>query len=100
MVVNRKQYCLYGDAAYILGAYLQVAYPRAVSTEEQRAYRALMSAMREAVERTYKANVVFAELQKATQDSQVSNCAVIQVCWSAVERQGMSSSRRPSVLLL
>ena len=54
MVVNGKQYCLYGDDAYILRAYLQVAYPRAGSTEEQRAYSALMSTMREAVELTYK----------------------------------------------
>ena len=47
-----------------------------------------------------EANVVFTGLQKATQDSQVSNCAAIQVCRSVVERQDMSSSWRPSVLLL
>ena len=54
MVVDGKQYCLYADAACILRVYLQVAFPRASSTPTQRVYGALMSAVREAVEWTYK----------------------------------------------
>ena len=54
MIVDRTQYCLYGDAAYIPREYLQVAFPRAGATDGQRVYGALMSAVREAVEWTYK----------------------------------------------
>ena len=54
MVVDGKQYCLYADAAYILRVYLQVAFPRASATPTHRVYGALMSAVREAVEWTYK----------------------------------------------
>ena len=54
MVGDGKQYCLYADAAYILRVYLQVAFPRASSTPTQRVYGAHMSAVREAVEWTYK----------------------------------------------
>ena len=54
MIVDRTQYFLYEDAAYTLREYLQVAFPRAVATDGQRVYGALMRAVREAVEWTYR----------------------------------------------
>ena len=47
-----------------------------------------------------KANLFLIGLQKATQDSQVSHCAVLEVCRFVVERQDRSTSRRPSFLPL
>ena len=45
---------LYADAAFMLRVYLQVEFPRASATPTQKVYGALMSAVREAVEWTYK----------------------------------------------
>lgn len=54
MVIGGRQYCLYGDPAYILRAWLQVAYDRASATAEQLVYNKGMSSVREAVEWAYK----------------------------------------------
>lgn len=54
MHINGKQYALYGDAAYILRPWLQVAFDRANATAAQAALNTAMSAVREAVEWSYK----------------------------------------------
>ena len=48
------QYCLYGDAAYILRPWLQTAFPRLGASAEQLWYNKGMSSVREAVEWTHK----------------------------------------------
>ena len=59
-----RQYCLYGDAAYVLRPWLQVAFRTHGSPANQLLYNEMMSSVREAVECTYK------DLQKmwASQD--------------------------------
>lgn len=54
LVINGKQYCLYGDAAYILRPWLQTAFPRTNASADEIMYNKAMSAVREAVEWTYK----------------------------------------------
>lgn len=52
--INGKQYCIFGNAAYILRAWLQTTYPQTNATASELAYNQAMSAVREAVEGTYK----------------------------------------------
>jgi len=54
MVIGGKQYCIYGDAAYMLRVWLQTAFPRLTVTPVQAVYNKRMSAVREAVEWSYK----------------------------------------------
>lgn len=54
LVIDGKQYCIYGDAAYMLRPWLQTAFPRVLATPQQVVYNTAMSAVREAVEWTYK----------------------------------------------
>lgn len=54
MVIDGKQYCIFGDAAYILRAWLQTAYQSISASPQEMMYNAAMSAVREAVEWTYK----------------------------------------------
>ena len=54
LTIQDRQYCVYGDAAYVLRAWLQTAFPRADATMHQLIYNKDMSAVREAVEWTYK----------------------------------------------
>lgn len=53
MVIGDKQYNIYGDAAYLLRAWLQTAFPRQTATEEEKRYNKSMSAVRIAVEWSY-----------------------------------------------
>ena len=50
MVIDGKQYCIYGDAAYMLRAWLQTAFPRLTADAAQTIYNTKMSSMSEAVE--------------------------------------------------
>jgi len=52
--IDGKQYCVYGDSAYLLRPWIQTAYSRVGATQAQQAYNKAMSAVREAVEWTYK----------------------------------------------
>lgn len=54
LMIGGNQYCLYGDAAYVVRPWLQTAFNRVGATPEQSVYNARMSAVREAVEWTYK----------------------------------------------
>ena len=54
MLIDGKQYCIYGDAAYLLRAWLQTAFPRLTADAAQTIYNAKKSAVREAVEWSYK----------------------------------------------
>lgn len=54
MVINGKQYCIYGDSAYLLRPWLQTAQPRLHATAAELVYNTAMSAVREAIEWTYK----------------------------------------------
>lgn len=54
LLIDGKQYCIYGDAAYLLRPWLQTAYPRINATAAELVYNREMSAVREAVEWTYK----------------------------------------------
>ena len=48
------QYCIYGDAAYVLRPWMQVAYPRGATTAQQQIYNSAMNGARVAVEWSYK----------------------------------------------
>lgn len=52
LVIDGKQYCIYGEAAYILRSGLQTAFPRALTTPKQLEYNTGMSAVHESVEWT------------------------------------------------
>eukprot|EP00171_Calliarthron_tuberculosum_P007558 IDg7558t1 len=54
LLVDGRQYCIFGDSAYVLKPWLQTAFPRVGSTSAQEAYNTAMSMVREAVEWTYK----------------------------------------------
>lgn len=54
LLIDGKQYCIYGDAAYLLRPWLQTAHPRLNATAAELMYNKLMSAVRTAVEWTYK----------------------------------------------
>lgn len=54
LIIDRRQYCLYGVAAYVLIEWLQTAFIRSTSSTEQVLYNTAMSAVREAVKCTYK----------------------------------------------
>ena len=82
MVVNGSQYCLYADATYMLRAHLQVAYPRAESKEEQRAYSALMSAMHEAVEWMYKYLKQIRSSKDFKRQLKIRRCLIALLCKS------------------
>ena len=53
MLIDGKQYCIHGDAAYLLRAWLQTAFPRLTANEAQTICKAKMSAVRETVEWSY-----------------------------------------------
>lgn len=53
MKIDGKQYCIYGDQAYVLRPWMQVGYPRRQATPEQLRYNAEMNAARIAVEWSY-----------------------------------------------
>ena len=53
-VVGNQQYSIYGDAAYVLCPWLQTAFPTLTATVAQQAYNKSMSAVREAVEWSYR----------------------------------------------
>lgn len=44
LMIGGIQYCIYGDAAYILRSWLQTAYPTTTATPAQLAYNKRMSA--------------------------------------------------------
>eukprot|EP00171_Calliarthron_tuberculosum_P020630 IDg20630t1 len=48
--VDGKQFCIYGDAAYVLREWLVTAYPRHTATAEQQAFNVSMNRVRTAVE--------------------------------------------------
>lgn len=50
LYIKGKKYCIYGDAAYMLRPWLQIAFPRTIETTRQAEYNKKMSAAREAVE--------------------------------------------------
>ena len=54
LLINGKQYSIYGDAAYSQRPPLQIAFPRNNATTVQRIYNTRISALREAVEWSYK----------------------------------------------
>ena len=54
LLIDGKQYCIYGDAAHSLRPWLQVGFPNVSATAEERLYNACMSAVRGAVEWKYK----------------------------------------------
>jgi hypothetical protein len=51
---NARQFCIYGDGAYLMRPWLQVGFSRHAATTEQLRYNAEMSAARVAVEWNYK----------------------------------------------
>ena len=53
LLIDGKQYCIYGDAAYSFRPWLQVGFSNTSANEERRIFNALMSAVREAVEWNY-----------------------------------------------
>lgn len=54
MVIDGKQFCLFGDAAYLLRPWLQTAFPRLNASVQDMLYNKAMSMVRVAVEWTYK----------------------------------------------
>ena len=54
MVLENRQFSIYGDAAYIMRPWLQTAFPNLTATPAQQFYNKAMSAVREAVEWSYK----------------------------------------------
>lgn len=48
LIIDRKQYCIYGDATYLLRAWLQMAFRRSTVTPDQILYNRSMSTVREA----------------------------------------------------
>ena len=52
--IGGRQYYLYGDAAYMMRPWMQVAFPRIWATVEQEIYNTRMSAVRVSVEWSYK----------------------------------------------
>lgn len=54
LLVDEKQYCLYGDPAYVLREYMQVGFSGAHLTPQQRAFNKDMSKVRIAVEWGFK----------------------------------------------
>lgn len=54
LLINGVRYCIYGDAAYILRLWLQVAYPRIGATPLQQSYNTDCNAGRTSVEWSYK----------------------------------------------
>ena len=54
LLIEGKQYAIYGDAAYLHRPWLQVAFSRFNVTPQQTLYNQRMSAVREAVEWSYK----------------------------------------------
>ena len=50
LVVGGKQYCIFGDAAYILRQWLQTVLAPTGATVEELSYNREMSELREAVE--------------------------------------------------
>lgn len=53
-MIDGRQYCAYGDAAYILRAWLRTDFGRAQATENQLLYNLYMRAVLEAAGWTYK----------------------------------------------
>jgi len=51
--IGEKQYCIYGDQAYVLRPWMQVGFPRKRATPEQLRYNNKMNAARIAVEWSY-----------------------------------------------
>lgn len=51
---NTRQFCCYADAAYVLRAWLQVAFPRIAASPEEQSYNTMMNAGRTCVEWSYK----------------------------------------------
>lgn len=54
LLINERQFCVYGDAAYLLRPWIQKAYDLDTATEEQKLFKKLMSAVRVTVEWNYK----------------------------------------------
>jgi DDE superfamily endonuclease len=54
LLIDGKQYCVYGDPAYMLCPNLQFGYPGLPETHDQHAYNMSMSSARMAVEWSYK----------------------------------------------
>eukprot|EP00171_Calliarthron_tuberculosum_P019568 IDg19568t1 len=52
-IIDGVQYCIYGDAAYMLRAWLITAYPRHTATAAQASFNKEMNAVRTAVEWSY-----------------------------------------------
>lgn len=52
-VIAGKQYCIYGDQAYVLRPWMQTAFPRHTATSAQLVYNTLMNAARVSVEHSY-----------------------------------------------
>ena len=52
MFIKGKQFCIYGEAAYMMLPWIQVAYPRTNATADELDYKVAMSAVREAIEWT------------------------------------------------
>ena len=53
MNINGDQYYIYGDAAYAMRPWLQIAYARRTATDEQRVFNTSMNKPRTAVEWSY-----------------------------------------------
>ena len=54
LYINNKQYCLYGYPAYVLRAWLQIAFDRNKATADELQHNKGIRSVREAVEWTYK----------------------------------------------
>eukprot|EP00171_Calliarthron_tuberculosum_P002898 IDg2898t1 len=52
-VMDGKQFCIYGDQAYVLRPWMQTAFPRHTASSSQRVYNALMNGARVSVEHSY-----------------------------------------------
>ena len=54
LLINGIRYCIYADAAYILRAWLQVAFPRIGASADEQVFNTSMNAGRTSVEWSYK----------------------------------------------
>ena len=95
LYINNKQYCLYGDPAYVLRAWLLIAFDRNTATADELLYNKGMSSVREAVDCfrflwTYKyLKQIWTSqdftVQKDAPSAQFATCNALQRCCFIVE---------------
>lgn len=74
MMFNGIQCCIYGDAAYILWPWLQVAFRRSSANTSQLIYNKGMSSVREGVEWSYK------EVKESCTSQELAPIGKLHIC--------------------